>query len=221
MSLDTKIALNAKTRTDRGKNAARRLRAQGLVPVTVYGGGQDSASTTIVKREFAALMRAHGRNMIITLSVDGATTPVKIAEMQLDPVKGTLIHMDLMRISLTEKSKFEIPIRTVGESDSVKNLGGIIEVVTHSLEVRCLPGDLPSIVEVDVTPLGIGDNFKVGDLKLDGKVEILDDPETVILTVVAPRVEEPAPEVAPEAAAEPEVIKKGKAEEAEDRGSKL
>jgi large subunit ribosomal protein L25 len=120
-----------------------------------------------------------------------------------------------MRISLTEKSKFEVTIKTVGESEGVKSLGAILEVVTHSLEVRCLPRDLPSIIEVDVTPMGIGDKFKVGDLKLDSKVEILDDPETVIATVVAPRVEEPAPEAAPEAAAEPEVIKKGKAEEAE------
>jgi large subunit ribosomal protein L25 len=215
MSLDRNISLEAKPRNERGKNASRRQRAQGLVPVTVYGGGKETASASVVKREFAALLRGHGRNVIFTLNVDGAATPVKIADMQVDPVKGTLIHMDLMRISLTEKSKFEVLIKTVGESEGVKSLGAILEVLTHSLEVRCLPRDLPSIIEVDVTPLGIGDKVKVGDLKLDSKIEILDDPETLIATVVAPRVEEPAPEVAPEAAAEPEVIKKGKAEEAE------
>ena len=216
MSLDRNISLEAKPRNERGKNASRRQRAQGLVPVTVYGGGKETASASVVKRDFAALLRGHGRNVIFTLNVDGAATPVKIAEMQVDPVKGTLIHMDLMRISLTEKSKFEVTVRTVGEADGVKNTGGVIEVVTHSIEVRCLPRDLPSVIEVDVTPLGIGDNFKVGDLKLDSKIEVLDDPETVIATVVAPRVEEePAPEAAPEAAAEPEVIKKGKAEEQE------
>ncbi|HKE03820.1 MAG TPA: 50S ribosomal protein L25 [Blastocatellia bacterium] len=213
MSLDTNISLEAKPRSERGKNASRRQRAQGLVPVTLYGGGKESVSTTIVRREFAALLRAHGRNVIFTLNVNGAATPVKVAEMQLDPVKGTLIHMDLMRISLTEKSKFEVPIRIVGESDGVKNLNGILEVVTYSVEVRCLPRDLPSVIEVDVTPLGIGDNFKIGDLKLGHQVEVLDDSETVIATVVPPRLEEPAPEVAPEAAAEPEVIKKGKTEE--------
>ena len=215
MSLDRNISLEAKPRNERGKNASRRQRAQGLVPVTVYGGGKETASASVVKREFAALLRGHGRNVIFTLNVDGAATPVKIADMQVDPVKGTLIHMDLMRISLTEKSKFEVLIKTVGESEGVKSLGAILEVLTHSLEVRCLPRDLPSIIEVDVTPLGIGDKVKVGDLKLDSKIEILDDPETLIATVVAPRVEEPAPEVAPEAAAEPVVIKKGKAEEAE------
>ncbi len=215
MSFDTNISLEAKPRSERGKNASRRLRAAGLVPITLYGGGKESVSSTIVKREFATLMRAHGRNVIFTLKLDGSSTPVKIAEMQLDPVKGTLVHMDLMRISLTEKSKFEITVRTVGEADGVKHLSGILEVVTHSIEVRCLPRDLPSVIEVDVTPLGIGDNFKIGDLKLDPNIEILDDLETVIATVVPPRIEEPTPEVATEAAAEPEVIKKGKAEEQE------
>jgi large subunit ribosomal protein L25 len=215
MSLDSTISLEAKPRAERGKNASRRQRAQGLVPVTVYGGGKETASANIVKHEFAALLRGHGRNVIFTLNVDGAATPVKIADMQMDPVKGTLIHMDLMRISLTEKSKFEAPIKIVGEAGGVKHDGGVLEVVTHAIEVRCLPGDLPSSIEVDVTPLAIGDKIKVGDLKFDGKVEILDDPETVIATVVAPRAEEPAPEVVSEGAAEPEVIKKGKGEEAE------
>ncbi len=213
MSLENNISLEAKPRSERGKNASRRNRAEGLVPVTVYGGGKVSSSATIVKRDFAALLRAHGRNVIFNLNVAGDATPVKIAEMQLDPVKGTLIHMDLMRISLTEKSKFEVTIKIVGESEGVKNLNGILEVVAHSIEVRCLPMDVPSVIEVDVTPLSVGDNFKIGDLKLDGRVEALQDPETVIATVVAPRAEEPAAEAATEGAAEPEVIKKGKAEE--------
>src|SRR5262245_24402969 len=157
MSLDRNISLEAKPRNERGKNASRRQRAQGLVPITVYGGGKETASASVVKREFAGLLRGHGRNVIFTLNIDGASTPVKIAEMQVDPVKGTLIHMDLMRISLTEKSKFEVPIKIVGESGGVKNDGGILEVQSHAIEVRCLPRHLPSVVEVDVTPLGIGD----------------------------------------------------------------
>jgi large subunit ribosomal protein L25 len=214
MSLDSTISLDAKPRNERGKNAARRQRAQGLVPITVYGGGKEAESANIVKREFATLLRGHGRNVIFTLNVGGSATPVKIADMQVDPVKGTLIHMDLMRISLTEKSKFEAPVKIVGESEGVKTDGGILEVVTHALEVRCLPGDLPSSIDVDVTPLKIGDKIKVGDLKLDSKVEVLNDPETIIAMVVAPRAEEPAPETVAEGS-EPEVIKKGKGEEAE------
>jgi large subunit ribosomal protein L25 len=215
MSLNTSISLDARVRDERGKNAARRLRAAGLVPVTVYGGGKETTSTTIVKREFTALLRRHGRNMIFTLNVDGAGTPVKIAEMQLDPVKGTLVHADLMRISLTEKSKFEVRIKITGEAEGVKQNGGILDVVTHSIEVRCLPGDLPSEIEADVSGLNIGDHLSLKDLNLSDKIEVLDDPDTVIATVGAPRVEEPVEVATAEPAAEPEVIKKGKTEEKE------
>lgn len=210
MSFDNNISLNAKNREERGKNASRRLRAAGLVPVTVYGGGGEATSATVTKREFAALIRHHGRNTIFTLDVDGTAGPVKIADVQIDPIKGFLVHADLMRISMTETSKFEIPIKIVGESEGVKLSGGIMDIPTHSLEVRCLPGDLPSVVEVDISHLGLGDHLSVKDLDLGDKIEILTDSETVIVNIVAPRVEE-APVA--ETAAEPEVVKKGKTEE--------
>jgi len=213
MSSDTSISLTAKNRDERGKNASRRLRAAGLVPVTVYGGGQESTSATVTKREFAALIRNHGRNSIFTLDVEGAATTVKIADVQIDPIKGFLVHADLQRISMTEKSKFEVPIRITGEAEGVKLGGGILDIPTHSLEVRCLPGDLPSVIEVDVTALRVGDHLSVKDLNLGEKVEILDDPDTVIANVVAPRIEEEPAATAEGAPAEPEVVKKGKAEE--------
>lgn len=212
MSVDTNISLEAKPRTERGKNAARRLRAAGLVPVTVYGGGQDPVAGTISKREFAALVRANGRNSIFTLNLDGTSSPVKVADYQADPIKGTLMHLDLMRISMTEKSQFDVNIKIIGEAEGVKLGGGVLDVVLHSLTIRCLPGDLPDHIDVDVTPLGIGQNIRVSDLKLDAeKIEVLGDPEQVIATVVPPRTEEPT--ATTEAAAEPEVIKKGKTEE--------
>ena len=212
MSFDASVSLNVQDRTERGKNAARRLRANGLVPVTVYGGGNEAISGTINKREFAALMRAHGRNKIFNLTVGGAASSVKIADMQLDPIKGTLIHIDLMRISLTEKSDFEVTIKIVGEPEGVRTGGGILDIPTHSLKVRCLPTDLPDVIEVDVTKLNLGGHIEVKDLQLGDKIEIRTSGDVTIATVVAPRVEE---EAAPteEAPAEPEVIKKGKAEE--------
>ena len=213
MSLDTNLSLAAKTRIERGKNESRRLRAAGLIPATVYGGGLESAATTIVNREFAALLRTHGRNKIFTLNVDGATTPVKIADLQLDPIKGTILHADLMRISLTEKSKFNVPIKIVGESEAVKLGSGILDVVSHSLEVRCLPADLPAVIEVDVSHLGIGDHMSVKELNLGDQIEILDDPDDVIATITMARAEETPEVVATETVAEPEVIKKGKTEE--------
>jgi large subunit ribosomal protein L25 len=212
MSVDTSIKLEATPRAERGKNAARRLRAQGLVPVTVYGGGQEAAAGTINKREFATLVRTHGRHAIFTLNLDGTSSPVKIADLQADPVKGTLVHLDFMRLSMTERSAFEVTVKVVGEPEGVKMGGGILDVVLHAINIRCLPGDLPNHIDVDVTSLGIGQNVRVGDLKLDAdKIEVLTDAEQVIATVVAPRVEE---EAAPaEGAAEPEVIKKGKTDE--------
>jgi large subunit ribosomal protein L25 len=212
MSFDTSVMLEATRREDKGKNASRRLRAQGLIPVTIYGGGKDAASSVIAKREFAALLRNYGRNKVFTLKFDGTTTPVKIAALQLDPIKGSLIHADLMRISLTEKTTFELPIKTVGEAEGVKKFEGILDLVTRSLEVRCLPTDLPEAIEVDVTSLGIGDHLYVKDLPISDKIEVLTEPEKVVVTVIAPRVEEEATPAA-EGAAEPEVIKKGKTDE--------
>lgn len=210
MSFDTNVSLNAQLRTEKGKGAAGRLRRNGLIPVTVYGGGQAAVSATIVKRELGAFIRANGRHGIFTLKLDGGASPVKIAEMQLDPIKGGVRHLDLQRISLTERSEFEVALKIVGESDGVKNYGGILDVVSHALKIRCLPADLPEQIDVDVTPLGLGQNIRVGDLKLDAnKIQVLGDPEAVIVTVVAPREEEGSAETP----AEPEVIKKGKAEE--------
>ncbi|MEK7833993.1 MAG: 50S ribosomal protein L25 [Acidobacteriota bacterium] len=213
MSFDNSISLNAKNRIEYGKNASRRLRAANLVPVTVYGGGGDATSATVPKREFAALIRHHGRNVIFTLDVEGSVGPVKIADVQIDPIKGFLVHADLMRISLTEKSKFDVKIKIVGEADGVKNFNGILDVPTHTLEIRCLPTDLPSVIEVDVTSLGLGAHLSVKDLNLGDKVEILDDPNKVLATVVSPRAEEPVEGADAAVAAEPEVVKKGKTEE--------
>ncbi|MBS1809308.1 MAG: 50S ribosomal protein L25 [Acidobacteria bacterium] len=210
MSLDTSISLNAQPREERGKNAAGRLRRSGLIPVTVYGGGQDAVAASVVKRELGAFVRAHGRHGIFTLNLNGAASPVKISEMQLDPIKGGVWHLDLQRISLTERSEFEVALKIVGEADGVKTFGGILEVVNHAISVRCLPSDLVDHLDVDVTSLGLGQNLKVGDLKLDAdKFQVVTDAETVIVTVVAPREET----AAAENPAEPEVIKKGKTEE--------
>lgn len=209
MSIDTSISLNAQARTAQGGNAAGRLRREGFIPVTVYGGGQDAATASVNKRELGTLVRAHGRHVIFTLNLEGASSPVKISEMQLDPVKGTVVHMDLQRISLTEKSEFEVDLKIVGEAEGVKIGGGILDVVTHVIKLRCLPTDLPEHLDVDVTALGLGKIFRVSDLQLDAdKFQVVTDADVVIATVVPPRGEAVAAETA-----EPEVIKKGKAED--------
>jgi large subunit ribosomal protein L25 len=217
MALNTSISLEAKPRTGKGTHDSRRLRRDGLVPITLYGAG-DTASGTVARRELAAILRSSsGRNSIFTVSLGSEATPVKIADLQLHPVHGQLIHADFMRISLTEKNEFEVPLKIVGEAIGVRQSAGLLDVPTHTLSISCLPGDLPDSIEVDVSHLQIGDHLRVGDLKIDTeKIEVLSDPELLIATVVPPRVEEePVVEAAPEGAVEPEVIKKGKTEEEE------
>ncbi len=218
MGFDTNVSLTASPRTERGSNAARRLRRKGLIPVTVYGHGEAEAGV-VAKGELAAMVRAHGRNTIFNLNFNGTASPAKIAELQFDPVKGALLHADFMRISLTEKTEFSVPIEIVGEAAGVRHFGGVLDLPTHEIEIRCLPGDLPESIKVDVTELGIGGRIRVQDIQLDReKIEILTDPEVIIATVVPPRVEEaPSVTVAAEGeVAEPEVIKKGKAETEEE-----
>jgi large subunit ribosomal protein L25 len=202
-------------RAERGKNASRRLRREGRIPVTIYGGGEATVGT-VATRELATILRSSGgRNTIFTLNVNGESGPVKIADLQLDPIKGKLLHADLMRISLTEKTEFEVPVRIVGEAEGVRTFGGVLDIPTHSLKIRCLPGELPDSIEVNVSALNIGHHFRVSDLQIDReKIEILADPSVMLATVVPPRVEEEPTAAAPtEGPAEPEVIKKGKAEE--------
>jgi len=215
MSFDTSISLKANARTERGKNASRRSRREGRIPITIYGHG-DSTTGTVAVRELAAILRKPGgRNTIFTLNINDESGPVKIADLQLDPIKGKLLHVDLMRISLTEKTEFEVSVRIVGEAEGVKHHGGILDIPTHSLKIRCLPGDLPEGIEVNVSALNIGDHIRVSDLQIDReKIDILADPSVMLATVVPPRIEEePVAAVAPEGPAEPEVIKKGKTEE--------
>jgi large subunit ribosomal protein L25 len=214
MSYDASIILNAKARAERGKNAARRMRAAGEVPVTVYGGGSDPVTGSVNKREFAAHIRAHGRTGLFNLDFDGQTSPVKIADVQIDPIKSTLVHIDLMRLSLSEKSDFEVPIKIVGEAIGVKMNGGILDVVAHSLKIRCLPTDLPDFIHADVSGLNIGGHLDVKDLTLPEGVETRTAGNATVATVVAMGAEEPVAEAAP---AEPEVVKKGKeAKDAKD-----
>ncbi|MEP7271862.1 MAG: 50S ribosomal protein L25 [Acidobacteriota bacterium] len=213
MSYDSSISLDAQPKPVGGKEVSRKMRRAGLVPLTLYGGGVEAASGSVQRREFTAIVRSQGRNSIFNLNLGGTATPVKIADWQLHPVKGHLMHLDLMRISLTEKTEFEVNVETVGEADGVKQFNGILDQPTHTLKIRCLPTDVPQEIEIDVSGLGIGDHFRVSDLQIDReKIEVLADDDLVLATVVAARVEE-EPVATGDEPVEPEVIKKGKPED--------
>ena len=211
-------SLSAKARSDRGKGVARQLSAAGEVPAVVYGPGREPQSLTINQREFERLAeRVRITSTVIELAIDGKTARTLVRELQRDPLRRTVIHVDFQELVAGEKVTVSVPLRFVGTPDGVKHGGGILEEVMHQLEIRCDPSNIPDHIDVDVTPLTIGHSLHVGDITLPSGVEVVDDPEQTLAVVSAPKTEEEAPVVAegaaPEAAAEPELIRKPKADE--------
>ena len=211
------IVVEAQRRTPGGKNVNRRLRYAGKIPAVVYGPGRPPLALSVEPSAVSEILRSEsGRNTIFTLSVDGNKTDVMVKDYQLDPVLGRLIHADLFEIAMDRALEVTVNIEIVGEADGVKVDGGIMDTVTRSLLVECLPRDIPESIKVNVTGLKINDYIRVKNLEADPKYKILNDPEVVIVTIVPPIKEEVPVEAAPTEAAEPEVIKKGKvAEEGE------
>jgi large subunit ribosomal protein L25 len=213
------ITIEAVSRDGVGKGFARRLRTKGFIPVAVYGEGGDSAAVAVDAKAIAGILRSGaGHNTIFTLSVPGMEPAnVIIKDWQVDPLKGRLIHADLLRLSMTTTTRVSVPIVVVGDPVGVKIDGGILEIELREVEVECLPGDIPERIEVEVAELHIGQHVNVGDLKFDReKIKPLTSESQIVAAVLAPRMaEEPvaAAVVVEGAVAEPEVIKKGKTEE--------
>lgn len=215
--------LSAKSRDLRGKNAARRLRAGGMIPAVVYGGKSDTVAVSVDPKTLLKVLRSEtGRNTILSLDFgDGSKTSAILKSWQVDPVKETFIHADFYRIAMDVAIRVKIPIVTRGEARGVKVDAGILEIIMREVEVECLPGDIPERVEVDVTDLGLHGAIRVSELHVSDKVKVLNDADQIIVHVVSVK-EEVAPAAAapaegeaaaPAAPAEPEVLKKGKKEE--------
>jgi len=218
------ITVEANPREDRGKNAARRMRRAGQVPAVLYGGEGGSITLAVNTKQLAAIMRSEsGHNTIFKVKLPTGEQPAMLRDWQVDPVLGSLLHVDLLRVAMDVRMRVLVPVHTFGEPQGVKLQGGIFEMVTRGVEIECLPSDIPGEIRVDISELMIGKQLRAGDLPLDAtKVKLVTDPQRVVAHVVALRAEEekPAEAVAAEAAApaEPEVIKKGKkeAEEGEE-----
>jgi len=212
------VSLMSARRGDRGKGVARKLRAAGQVPGVFYGRGAPAIPLTIGTKELEGVLAgADGGNVIVDLKVDGAEAADRkaiIREVQRDPVAGSILHVDLMHISLTERITVEVPVVLVGVPVGVKDGGGILEYLLRDVEVECLPTDIPAHIDVDVSALAIGQSIHVSDLAAD-RVTILTELDRTVATVVPPTVLE---EVKPgeEVAAEPELIAKEKEKEEEE-----
>ncbi len=221
------ITVAAQARSSRGKNESRRLRKQGMIPAILYGAYQDAVAVSVDPKQVIRILHSKtGHNTIFNVAIDGTTTPAMVVDSQYDPVKDSLLHIDLKRIDLTKRLTASVPVLTHGEPKGVKVQGGLLELVTREIEIECLPDDIPEHFTVDVTELMIGQAIRAGDIKLPDGLTLVSSPDNVIAHIVVLRVEEeakPAEEAAAEGApaapgaapstAEPEVIKKGKKEE--------
>lgn len=209
--------VQAKIRVGRGKNDARRARRDGMVPITVYGGGAETLTAVAQARDLAAILRSEtGRNTIFTIEVEGAgTSEVMFHDRQIDPIKGRLIHADLARLVKGQKIEVTVPLHLVGEPIGVREKQGVLEQVVREIEIRCEPREIPEALEVDVTNLDVHDTLHVSDIPVTEAIEILNDAELVIATVGIVREEELAATTPAEGEepAEPEVIGKGKKDE--------
>src|SRR6185503_3560415 len=208
--------VQARVRSGRGKNDARRVRRDGMVPVTVYGGGGETVAAVAPLRDLAAILRSEsGRNTIFTIEVDGiGSSEVMFHDRQIDPIKGRLMHADLTRLVKGQKIEVTVPLHLTGEPIGVKEKQGVLEQIIREIEIKCEPRDIPDTLEVDVSNLDVHELLHVSDIPVAQGIEILTDPEQVIATVgiVKEEVVAPTP-VEGEEPAEPEVIGKGKKEE--------
>jgi large subunit ribosomal protein L25 len=216
------LNVEADPREDFGKNASRRLRHAGRIPAVVYGGGGPAIPVTIDPKKIMEILQSEfGHNALFTLDIRGkAPARVMLREWQVDPIHGDLLHVDMVRVARDAMLKVKVPIHVTGEAKGVKVQGGIFEFVLREVEVECLPDDIPDHITIDVTELTIGRNLRVADLPLGERVKALTDANRVVAHVVALKAEEekPAAEAVEAAPAEPEVIRKGKAEEVEAEG---
>ena len=216
------VVLNAEKRKETGKGYAKSMRRSGKIPGVLYGKGEESVPLAIDSQHLSSLLHSiHGDTALITLQLGKERRKdrkVIFKEMQRDPVRGDILHLDLHHISLTENIHVEVPVTLIGSPVGVRTKGGIVQHILHKLEVECLPTDIPEHIELNIENLDVGDSIHVESIILE-KARILIEPQRTIVTVVPPTViKEPEPveeEKEEEEAEEPEVIEKGEVKEEE------
>jgi large subunit ribosomal protein L25 len=220
------IVVKTEKRQGLGTNASRRLRAQGFVPAVLYGESMESTPLVLNKKDIVQIMRLEtGENTIFKVAVDAEAYDAMIKDLQVNPATDELLHVDLIRISMDKPIRVAVPVVHRGEPVGVKTEGGFVDFVTREIEIECLPRDIPESLEIDISELHINQSFKVQGMAIPAGVKVFTDPNTVLVLISMPHKEEevfpgekPEGEVAAEEPKEPEVIKKERAEKAEDEG---
>jgi large subunit ribosomal protein L25 len=226
------VDLQAQERNERGKNAARRLRASGMTPAVLYGEGNEAGGSTalaIPTRIVDYTLHHFGDNALYNIAIDGDTSTARVVDAQRDPVSGLLVHVDFAPVNMTERIEITVPLTVTGDAPGVEE-GGVLQQVAYEIQVESLPGDIPQEITLDVSELGMNENLTLGDLTLPEGVALLSEPEEVAVTVTAPTeiseeemeaagiVEEPTDEE--EAAAEGEEAAEGEGAPEEDAAEK-
>ena len=219
------VRLEAQKREASGKGAARGMRRAGNLPAVLYGRKNEVIPIQIDARGFQDFLHNYGENAFINLEIaDHGTENVMVKEIQRDPVSNQLLHTDLLRISMDEPITSAVPITLVGSAPGIQE-GGILEFPHRQLTLHCLPTLLPEAIELDINELEIDDRLSVEDVSLPEGIEVLDDPNTRIVAVVPPRIEEEPEDEAEEGLeleaeadedAEPELISRRSADDEED-----
>ena len=207
--------LIAELRPAAGKGPAGRIRREGLVPAVVYGLGDDNVSVAVYSREFVHILSGgSGMNTLITLKIDGADELAIARQIQRHPVKGTVMHVDFVRVRADQTIQAEIPVHLTGQAEGAV-LGGILEQLVHTLTVEAKPSDFPPSIEHDVTALEIGSQVYVRDLVVPAGVTVLQNGDDLVAQISAPRVAEVEEAAEGEAAVEGAPAEAGAAPAAE------
>lgn len=213
------VVIKSEKRQGLGSNAARRLRKQGFVPAVLYGESMESRPLVVSKKDIVQILKLEsGENTIFKVAVDTDMYDAMIKDLQVDPVTDELLHADLIRISMDKPVRVTVPIVHSGEPVGVKTEGGFVDFVTREVEVECLPRDIPESLSIDISELHIHQSIKAEGIAIPAGVKLITEPATVLVLVSLPHKEEevfpgekPEEAVADESA-EPEVIKKERAE---------
>jgi large subunit ribosomal protein L25 len=204
------------------KNAARRVRVAGMVPGVVYGAKEPAIAVELDPKQITRILHSDsGHNTIFDLEIGSAKSKAMIVDWQYEPIKGMLMHIDLKRIAMDKAMRVKVPVLLEGTPVGVKTQGGILDQVLREVEIECLPADIPSHIDVNVSNLGLGASIRVADLPHESKLKILTDENATVAHVVAIKEEAAAtPDATAAAPTEPEVAKKGKTETADSAGDK-
>jgi large subunit ribosomal protein L25 len=208
----SEMSLEVEKREVQGSNHNRRIRAAGVIPAVVYGGGKETTPIQVQRKAVIDLLKTTGSEhpiFLLKMAGTGQERHAMIRDMQIDPISRQVIHIDFQRIMMSEKLRIQVGIHLVGTAYGVKNDGGLLDFVHREVTIECLPKDLPAHLELDVTELRLGQHVAAGALPLPEGVVLIDEPEQVIVSLTHGRKEE---EVVGGSTAEPEVIKRGKGE---------